>query len=83
MSVDGDLRGVVRGNVVVLFDAPGIPDGQEVHVSLKVIDSLPEKATIAKLPPSFGAWADEADDTADFLGWLRHHRQLPPRGASS
>ncbi len=53
-------RGVIYGKTIELDDDTGLPDGQEVTITVQ-----PVTADQNKLPPgeglrrSFGAWADE------------------------
>ncbi len=70
-------RGVVHGKTIELDDETGLPDGQEVTVTVQ-----PVKPDQKKLPPgeglrrSFGAWADDADDLDKYLEWNRQQRKI-------
>ena len=72
------LHGVVRGKTIELEEAPGLPDGQRVGVT---IEPLPTTGP-AQLPPreglrrAFGAWTDDAEELDRFLEWNRQQRKV-------
>jgi hypothetical protein len=67
------LRGVISGKTVLLSNESGLPDGQEVTVSLQPVKQpLPPGEGVRR---SAGAWADDADDLAEFLTWSRQQRK--------
>lgn len=58
MSNQTTFRGVVHGNTVVLVGETGLPDGQEVTVSLQpYLDPDLARQGLAR---SFGAWKDRS-----------------------
>jgi hypothetical protein len=70
------LKGIIHGKTIELDREPGIPDGQEVTVSVQ-----PAGGT-RRLPPgeglrrSAGAWAEDAEELGKFLDWNRRQRKL-------
>lgn len=70
------IKGVVRGKTIELEREPGIPEGQEVTVTVESIVS-----GVARLPPgdglrrSAGAWADDAEELDRYLQWSRQQRK--------
>lgn len=68
------VKGVVRGKTIELEREPGLPDGQEVTITMQ--SSGPRR-----LPPgeglrrAFGGWADEAEELDKFLEWNRQQRK--------
>ncbi len=70
------VKGVVHGKTVELEREPGLPDGQEVTVTVQAAAQVEPK-----LPPgeglrrSFGGWADEAEELDKFLEWNRQQRK--------
>ena len=69
----GILKGTIRGKTIELERAPGLPDGQEVSVTLSAAAPAGEG-----LRRAFGGWAGAAELDA-FLKELRRDRQLPRR----
>jgi len=69
------IRGVVHGKIIELEDDAGLPDGQEVDVTI-------QPTREARLAPgeglrrSFGAWADEAEELDRYLEWNRQQRKI-------
>jgi len=75
------VRGVVHGKTIELEQAPGLPDGQQVGVT---IEPLPAAGS-GPLPPgeglqrAFGAWATDAEELDTFLQWNREQRKVGRR----
>jgi hypothetical protein len=71
------LRGVIHGKLIELAEEAGLPDGQEVTVSLK-----PVEPSETPWPPgeglrrSFGGWAEDAEELDQFLEWNRQQRKI-------
>ncbi len=71
-----DVKGVIHGRTVELTEEPGLPDGQEVTVTLRPVD-----ASATQLPPgeglrrAFGSWADDAQQLDEFLAEIRRSRK--------
>ena len=74
-----EFKGVVHGKTIELDQAPGLPDGQEVKVTVEPM------AGSCKLQPgegirrSAGAWADDAEELDKFLEWNRQRRKIGRR----
>ena len=65
-------HGIVSGETIVLTDSPGLPDGQEVRVTLEVVRM---ESTDDGLRRAFGAWAEDADELDEYLRWNREQRK--------
>jgi hypothetical protein len=68
------VKGIVRGKTVELERAPGLPEGQEVKVTLQPSNQrtpVPGEG----LRHAFGAWAEDAEDLDRFLEWNRQQRK--------
>ncbi len=70
------IRGIVRGKTIELENETGLPDGQEVAVTVC------PTATGSQLPAAgegvkraFGAWDDEPE-LDEFLEWNRQQRKV-------
>jgi hypothetical protein len=76
------LRGVIHGKTIQLDQAPGWPEGQEVKVTLELMNPAEHES---RLPPgqglrrAFGAWAEEAEQLDMFLEEIRVARKCPRR----
>jgi hypothetical protein len=70
-------RGVVRGTTIELDEETGLPEGQQVAVTVQPVEAMRKR-----LPPgeglrrSFGAWADDAKELDRFLEWNRQQRKI-------
>lgn len=68
------LKGVVHGQTIQLDCDPGLPEGQEVTVTVQA-------ARPQQLPPgeglrrAAGAWADDVEGLDDYLEWTRQQRK--------
>jgi hypothetical protein len=69
------LEGVIHGKTMELEQAPGLPDGQCVAVTVQPLPfrSLPPGEGICR---SAGAWGDDPQGLDDFLVQLRHDREV-------
>ena len=76
---DENLRGVVHGKVIQLEADIGLPDGQEVTVTVRPIGAG-RGAFGEGLRQSAGAWADDPDGLEAYLGEIRRSRQLDRSG---
>lgn len=75
MDTQETLRGVIRGNTIVLEHPLDVPDGQEVSVTVST--HLAKTPAGEGLRRSFGAWADAGDELEEFLARIRAERHLP------
>lgn len=68
------LRGVIHGKTIELTTESGLPEGQEVTVTVEPI--------VPKLPPgeglrqSAGSWSDDPDGLDAYLEWNRQQRKI-------
>ncbi len=73
-----NLRGVVHGRTIELAQEPGLPEGQEVTVT---IEAVPPSG-VQRLQPgegirrSAGAWAEDAEELDKYLEWNRQQRKV-------
>lgn len=72
------VKGIVHGKTVELEQAPGLPDGQEVTVTLAPAAPKPG-APGAGLRQAFGGWADDSQRLDDYLDWARRQRKVGRR----
>ena len=78
------LRGVVHGKTIQLDDETGLPDGQQVTITVQPVSGT--EVLAGRLPPgegisrSAGAWADDAEELDQYLEWNRQQRKVsrPP-----
>jgi hypothetical protein len=68
------IKGVVHGKVIELEDEPGLPDGQEVSVTLQPVPPADSGAREA-LRRAAGAWAGDDEELARYLEWNRLQRK--------
>ena len=75
------LHGRVHGKTIELDEDLGVPDGQEVRVT---VEPSPPTGP-GQLPPgeglrrAFGAWAGDAEELDKFLEWNRERRKVGRR----
>lgn len=69
------LRGIVHGKTIELEEAPDLPDGQPVNVT---VQPVPQRQHVPGegIRQSAGAWADAADELDAWLEEMRRSRQL-------
>ena len=79
LGSEESLRGVVHGKAIQLEMDLGLPDGQEVTVSVR---PLPAKQDTSGegLRRSAGTWSDDPDGLDAYLEVIRRARQLDPPG---
>lgn len=75
-SIKSIMKGVIHGNVVTLDDDAGLPDGQEVNVTLQPLAKEESRPPGEGLRQSFGAWEDDADELDRYLEWNRQQRKV-------
>lgn len=71
------LKGVIHGKVIELEDEPGLPDGQEVSVTLEPVSSPTSPTSpeaLAALRRAAGAWAGDDQELDRYLEWNRQQR---------
>jgi hypothetical protein len=68
-------KGVIHGRTISLDQAPNLPDGQQVTVTMQpLLDALPREPGEG-IRRSAGAWVDDADGLEDYLEWTRQQRK--------
>ncbi|MFN0054717.1 MAG: hypothetical protein ACKV0T_21305 [Planctomycetales bacterium] len=71
-------RGILRGRTIELDQAPGLPEGQSVNVTVEPTNpSAPSTRVDAleALRRAAGSWSDDEDDLDRYLEWNRRQRQ--------
>ncbi|HPD29964.1 MAG TPA: hypothetical protein PLL20_08220 [Phycisphaerae bacterium] len=72
-------RGIARGKTIELEREPGLPDGQQVKVTMEPADKESDLSPGEGLRRSAGAWADDAEGLDRYLEWNRQQRKLGRR----
>lgn len=74
------LRGTVHGKTIELEAAPGLPEGQQVTVTLEPApQAQPADEALQALKRAAGAWSDDPDGLDRFLEWNRQQRKINRR----
>lgn len=68
------VKGVIRGRIIELDQEPGLPEGQEVKVTLETYGK-PSSPPNERLRSSFGGWAEDATELDAFLEQVRRDRE--------
>lgn len=74
-DMNTELSGVVHGNSIELFEAPGLPDGQRVIVTLKPAKDSDQLAPGEGIRRSAGSWDDDPEGLDAYLEWNRRQRK--------
>jgi hypothetical protein len=74
-----EFKGVVHGNLIELDHPPGLPDGQEVKVTVEPMVNQAKLPRGEGLRRSAGAWAEDAEELDKFLEWNRQRRKIGRR----
>ncbi len=75
------LRGVIHGKAIELTEDSGLPEGQEVKVTVEPLareESAPSGALEA-LKRAAGGWCDDPEGLEQYLEWNRRRRKIQPR----
>ncbi len=70
------LRGTVHGNVIELEQELGLPEGQQVTVTVQPVPQNEQLAPGEGLRRAFGAWAEDAEELDRYLEWNRQQRKV-------
>ncbi len=73
------VHGILRGKTIELEREPGLPDGQQVRVTMEPADQGSALLPGEGLRRSAGAWADDAEGLDRYLKWNRQQRKLGRR----
>jgi hypothetical protein len=72
------MKGIVHGKTIELQEEPGLPDGQEVSVTvepLSPVQSPNSPAALESLRRAAGAWTDDPEELDRYLEWNRQQRK--------
>lgn len=72
------MKGIVHGKVIELEEEPGLPDGQEVSVTVEPVScatSPTSPEALESLRQAAGGWADDPEGLEEFLKWNRQQRK--------
>lgn len=76
------IKGVVHGKTIELEREPGLPDGQEVTVTVRPAD--PGRLAPGEgLRRSAGGWSDDPQGLDEYLEWNRQQRNPRPSASPS
>jgi hypothetical protein len=70
-------RGVIHGKTIELPEETGLPEGQEVTITLEPVAA--PSAPGDGIRASAGGWADEAEELDKYLEWNRQQRKASRR----
>ena len=75
------MKGTVHGRTIELEGEPGLPDGQQVTVT---VEPVPQQETIDEGPRealrrAAGSWSDDPEGLDRFLEWNRQQRKINRR----
>ena len=74
------LNGVIHGKTINLDELPGLPDGQQVQVTVKpVAPTLSDEERRELLRSAAGSWSDDPDGLDQYLEWNRQQRKVNRR----
>ena len=70
------LRGKVHGKMIELNEDTGLPDGQQVNVTVQRMMAGDESPTPrGGLRRAFGGWAEDAEELDEYQEWNRQRRK--------
>jgi hypothetical protein len=75
------VKGVIHGNVIELSEATGLPEGQEVTVTVQPVGPKRDDAeAFEALKRAAGGWANDDPEGLDrYLEWNRQQRKVARR----
>jgi hypothetical protein len=69
-------RGIVHGRTIKLDQDTGLPDGQEVVVTVQTLTKAGSRLSPGEgIRRSAGGWSDDSEGLDEFLNWNREHRK--------
>lgn len=74
-NVTSTFNGIVHGKTIELDHEPGLPDGQQVTVTVRAQEDEHGAPRGEGLRRAFGGWAEDADELDKFLDWNREQRR--------
>jgi hypothetical protein len=69
------LHGTVHGKTIELEEEPGLPDGQEVTVTVQPVPQTKRLTPGEGIRQSAGSWSDDPEGLDEFLEWNRQQRK--------
>ena len=70
-------RGVIHGRMIELEQDAGLPEGQEVTVTVRPLVRHEEKLAAGDgIRRSAGGWSDDTQGLDEFLQWNRKQRKI-------
>ena len=72
------MKGFIHGKTIELEEELGLPDGQEVSVTVEPVSpatSPTNSAALESLRRAAGSWADDAKELDRYLEWNRQQRK--------
>jgi hypothetical protein len=76
----GHLTGTIHGKTIELDEAPGLPDGQQVQVTVQpVVPELSDEERRELLRSAAGSWSDDPEGLDQYLEWNRQQRKVNRR----
>ena len=73
------LRGTVHGKTIELEAESGLPDGQQVTVTLEPQQQTEDESSLEALKRAAGSWSDDPEGLDRFLEWNRQQRKINRR----
>jgi hypothetical protein len=73
------LRGTVHGKTIELEAESGLPDGQQVTVTLEPQQQMEDESSFEALKRAAGSWSDDPEGLDRFLEWNRQQRKINRR----
>ncbi len=71
------IRGIVRGKTIEPDADTGLPEGQEVTVTVRPVEAIDDKENAGEaLKRAFGGWDDDDAGLEEFLEWNRSQRKV-------
>ena len=69
------LRGVIHGRTIELEHEPGLPEGQQVSVTVQIVHAPKRLPPGEGIRQSAGGWADDPAGLDEYLEWNRRQRK--------
>jgi len=75
------LKGTIHGRTIELEAEPGLPDGQQVTVTVQPMPQResPPLDALEALKRAAGSWSDDVQGLDRFLEWNRQQRKINRR----
>jgi hypothetical protein len=73
------LKGTVHGKTIELEAESGLPEGQQVTVTLEPQKQTKDESSLEALKRAAGSWSDDPEGLDRFLEWNRQQRKINRR----